>query len=292
MNERWRAHMNREPLRPITEDEVRSFRDDGIVCLRGLFGSDWIAHLRDAAERGLAEPGDLHVEVAAARGQRGRFFHDTFVWRRDPACRRFVFGSPAAEIAATLMAAARINIFFDQWLIKEPGTPTPTPWHHDLTYWPVDGDQICTLWLALDAVDAESGAVEYVKGSHRWGRRYRAATFSGIAQYKEPLPEVPDIDALRDGLEIASFALEPGDCTVHHGLLVHGAPGNRSPDRRRRAHVSRWAGDDAVFHPRPDIQEMPPLPDLAPGSPITSDLWPQVWPRGGRPMPSRNPSRR
>jgi len=270
--------MNELPPREISDDEVATYARDGIVCLRGLFDADWVARLRDAAEAGLAEPGPLSVEIAAERSQNGRFFHDTFVWRHDPDCRAFVFTSPAAKIAARLMAAAKVNIFFDQWLIKEPGTPTPAPWHHDLTYWPIDGDQICTLWVALDPVDGESGAVEYVKGSHRWGQRYRAATFSGVAQYKEPLPEVPDIDAMRDQVELLRFDLEPGDCTVHHGLLVHGAPGNRSTDRRRRAHVSRWAGDDAVFNPRPDIQEMPPLPDIPPGGPIDSPLWPQVWP--------------
>lgn len=73
------------------------------------------------------------------------------------------------------------------------------------------------------------------------------------------------------------FDLAPGACTLHHGLTVHGAPGNNRLDRRRRAHVSRWAGDDTVFHPRPGIQEMPPFPDIPPRGPLDSELWPCVW---------------
>lgn len=270
--------MSQEPARPITPRETETFREDGIVCLRGLFAPDWVERLRDAAEAGLAAPSDMSAELATARKEKGRFFHDTFIWQRNADCRAFVFESPAAQIAARVMASRRVNIFFDQWLIKEPGTPTATPWHHDLTYWPVKGAQICTLWLALDPVDAASGGVEYIKGSHTWGQRYLPASFSGSNQYTEDLEPVPDIEAMRDKLDIVRFELEPGDCTLHHGLTVHGAPGNSRLDRRRRAYVSRWAGDDAVYAPRPGLQEMPALPDIPAGGPLDSDLWPQAWP--------------
>ena len=121
--------------------------------------------------------------------------------------------------------------------------------------------------------------MEYVKGSHRWGQRFKPATFSGDHDYKEPLPKVPDIDAQRDELEIAQFALAPGDCTLHHALLVHGAPGNQKHGTRRRAHVTRWAGADARYRPREGLQDMPEVPDIQPGAPLDSTLWPQVWPR-------------
>ncbi len=270
--------MPRSPLaRDITDDEIRTFDEDGVVCLRGFFSEQWIKDMRNAAEDCLQRPGDLHAELASERGEVGRFFHDTFIWLRNEACRRFVFESPAAQIAACLMQSQKINLFFDQWLIKEPGTATKTPWHHDMTYWPIDGFQICTLWLALDPVTAESGAVEYVKGSHRWGQKFRPASFGSGSQYTEDIPEVPDIDTMRGELEIAQFNLEPGDCTVHHGLLVHAAPGNLTSSTRRRAHTSRWAGDDVTFFPRDGLQEMPPIPpELQSGDPIDSDLWPRI----------------
>ena len=241
-----------------------------------MFSDNWVNSLRNAAERSMEAPGELHAELSARDGEEGRFFHDTFVWKRNDTCRDFIFNSPAARIAAETMESGKANIFFDQWLIKEPGTTTKTPWHHDMTYWPIDGSQISTLWLALDPVTRETGAVEYVKGSHKWQQKFKPASFSGGNQYKEDLPEVPDIDAMRNELDFVQFDLKPGDCTVHHGLTVHGSPGNKSSQARRRAHVSRWAGDDVVFHLRDGLQEMPPLPDLANGDPIDSDLWPRV----------------
>jgi ectoine hydroxylase-related dioxygenase (phytanoyl-CoA dioxygenase family) len=264
-------------IRDITADEIEQFNADGIICLRGLFSERWVDEMRAAAEAGLKQPGDLHAELSSEHDDEGRFFHDTFVWTRNETCRRFVFESPAAHIAAQLMQSDKLNIFFDQWLIKEPGTTTKTPWHHDMTYWPVDGKQICTLWLALDPVTAETGAVEYVKGSHRWGQKYRPASFGSGNQYTEKIPDVPDIDAMRPELEIAQFELEPGDCTVHHALTVHAAPGNQSASIRRRAHTSRWAGDDATYFPRDGLQEMPPIPaELRSGESLDSTLWPRI----------------
>lgn len=260
----------------ITPDDCRHFDEDGIVCLRGAFSKEWVELLRQAAEESMQAPGELHAELAAERQEKGRFFHDTFIWQRNATCKRFVFESAAARIAAQLMQSQKINLFFDQWLIKEPGTETETPWHNDMPYWPIDGRQICSVWVALDPVRTETGAVQYVKGSHRRGEKYKPASFSGGDQYKEDLPPVPDIEGNRDQYDIIAYDLEPGDCTVHHGFLVHGSPGNSSSSLRRRAYVSRWTGDDVVFHPRDGIQEMPTFPGIAPGGPLDSDLWPRI----------------
>lgn len=264
--------------RVLSDDEIRAYREDGIVCLRGLFRPDEIDRLREAAELSMADKtSDLVMEIAEIRGKEGRFFFDTFVWQRNPICRNFVFHSVAAQIAGQVMQSSKSNIFFDQWLIKEPGTQVETPWHHDMPYWPVLGDHVCTLWLALDHVTTDSGAVEYIKGSHRWGQRLKPQSFSGTTKFSEDLAPVPDIEAERERYDIVSFDLEPGDCTVHHGLLVHHAPGNSRADRRRRAYVTRWTGDDARFYPHDGIQHMPPLPDIPAGGPMDSDLWPVIW---------------
>lgn len=260
--------------RKITDEEISAYRDDGVVCLRGLFNAEWVTLLRDAADRDVATPSSMTID--ATRDGTGKFFGDTFVWQHIPHLRRFIFESPAADAAAVLMGSQKINLLFDQFLIKAPGTSSRTPWHHDLPYWPVDGSQIGTLWLALDTVTKESGAVEYVRGSHRWGKRFKAESFKDPNLYKESLPKVPDIDAMRDELDFIQFELEPGDCTVHHGLTLHGAPGNSTADRQRRAYITRWTGDDAVYFPRPNIQPMLYDPDIAPGGPLDCELFPVV----------------
>ena len=262
--------------REITAEEIRRYREDGIVLLKGLFDPDWVRHLEPLIEAAMADPGPLHLELDKSETP-GRFFFDTFLWPRHDGFKRFIQDSPAAEIAARLMGSQKVNIFFDQLLVKEPGTEEPTPWHHDLPYWPVEGEQISTLWLALDHVTADSGAVEYVRGSHRWGKQFHPAAFAGDDRYNTDLPRMPDFEAERDTLDLVQFELEPGDCTLHHGLTVHSAPGNAQTTRRRRAYVMRWAGDDAVYAPGENIMPILWKPKVEPGGPIDCDLWPVIW---------------
>jgi ectoine hydroxylase-related dioxygenase (phytanoyl-CoA dioxygenase family) len=63
-------------------------------------------------------------------------------------------------------------------------------------------------------------------------------------------------------------------------MTVHGAPGNSTIDRRRRAYATRWTGDDVVFAPREGqaaISVNPPT--VLPGQPLDSEVFPRLWPR-------------
>jgi ectoine hydroxylase-related dioxygenase (phytanoyl-CoA dioxygenase family) len=266
--------MKYQPIRQITEDEIRAYEDDGIVCLRQFFDADTVNMLRGVVERDMVAPTPMAVD--ATRDGKGRFFGDTFVWKHYDELKNFVFNSPAADIASAALRSPKVNILFDQFLVKEPGTSTPTLWHHDQTYWPVAGNQVCTFWLALDPVTNESGAVEYICGSHRWGKRFKAVSFIDDELYKEDLPPVPDIEAMRDQYKIVQFEMQPGDCTLHHGLTIHGAPGNSTLSQKRRAYIIRWAGEDVTYNPRPNLMPMLHDPGIAVGGRLDCSLFPAV----------------
>lgn len=274
--------MNAHPLAPISDEEVVSFWRDGALCLRGLFGTEWVEHMREAVEEDLAHPGPLAREYGK---NGGRFLGDIGAWAVKPGLRRFVEESPAAEIAARLLKSHKVNFLYDQLFVKEPGTAAITPWHQDGPYWPVRGDQILSIWFALDDVTVESSGVEYLKGSHRWGKEYRPVSFAGDAEMYRMLPgdTLPDIEAMRGQFEVMNWDMKAGDCLIHHCMTVHGAPGNASSTRRRRAYATRWTGDDVVYAPREGqaaISVEPPT--IAPGEPIDCAVFPRLWPRPER----------
>ena len=43
--------MNRNPLRPVAEADIRAYEEDGVVCLRGMFDREWTDRMRAAAIR-------------------------------------------------------------------------------------------------------------------------------------------------------------------------------------------------------------------------------------------------
>ena len=79
--------MNSHPLAPILDAEVDAFWRDGVACLRGLFDAEWIAHMRDAVEEDLANPGPLAREYAK---KGGRFLGDIGAWAVKPGLRHYV----------------------------------------------------------------------------------------------------------------------------------------------------------------------------------------------------------
>lgn len=261
----------------ITEVDIAQYEADGVICLRGLFDEYWLDRLRAATQRSLSAGG---FEMSND-GDKGRFHSNLFMWRDDADFRAFVFESPAAAIAKTLMRSRRVQFYFDHLFVKEPGTQTPTPWHHDQPYWPVRGEQVSSVWVTLDPVSRETSGLEYVKGSHRWGKRFNPENFGrgnrAAALADEQNDIIPDIDSRRHDYQFLSWDMVPGDCLVHHSLAVHGAPGNSSSAIRRRALSTRWLGDDAVYWPLPNAADGG-LHDsrLTKGAPVESDMFPVV----------------
>ena len=263
----------RQPERAVLLDEREAYERDGVVHLRKIFPREWFDFLADAIEKVMATPGSHAEEYARGKG---RFFGDLEMALRIPEFRTFVTDSPGAEIAGHVMGATRVNYFYDQLLVKEPGTEERTPWHQDQPYWAVSGHQVCSLWLPIDPV-SEEVCPEYICGSHRWPE-YSPYHFIDGSPYKDTgLPLLPDIDKEREKYPIVRFALEPGDCLVFQAMIVHGSPGNKSP-HRRRALSTRWTGDDARFCRRRGEVAIPTRdPGLEPGSVLDSERFPVVW---------------
>jgi ectoine hydroxylase-related dioxygenase (phytanoyl-CoA dioxygenase family) len=269
--------MSSAPLISLSRSDAEHYREDGVLCLRGLFRA-WVEPLREAIERNLGTPGPLGTRYGKAE-HKGTFHGDRYMWTFDEGFRRFALEGPGARIAGELMGATKVNLFYDHLLVKEPGAEAPTPWHQDLPYWCVEGTQICSIWLALDPVSRDNGVVEFVRGSHLWDRQFQGMDFRFRQNYSAELEPMPDIDADRARYDILSWDMAPGDCVVFDARTIHGSPGNSRPDRRRRALSVRWLGDDVRYRIAADVTLPIRDPGLKHGDPVDCDLFPIVWRR-------------
>ena len=276
--------MMERPLRDLTATEAEAFDRDGVVCVRQVIPQHWIDPLATAVERtkGRLTP----IGAMQSKPEEG-FINDLFMWINDEVFRAFVFESPAARLAHQAMGSRTVTFFYDQLFVKEPGTQIPTPWHHDLPFWPVEGSQICSIWMPLDPVTRESSGLEYVRGSHRWNKRFKAITPDYNAyMMASDLENPPDIDSHRDDYDLVNWAMEPGDVLMFHPLVLHGSSGNATTTRRRRALATRWLGDDVVYAPRRATMPIPLEPKLQPGERIHGRYFPVVI---GNDPPSTSP---
>lgn len=241
---------------PVSDSDVSIYERDGVVCIKNAISIDWIEKLRVAADWVQQNPGPYDTDLTT--GGKGQFYGGQFLWLRREEFKEFLFSSPIAAIVARLMASKRVQLFYDFLLTKEPGGSNKTPWHQDRLYYPLKGkgaDNICSTWIALDPVTIDSGAVEYISGSHKWGHAYVPESFTFDERFDghDDIKKLPDIDADRDQYDIKSWDLEPGDIVAHHVLNVHGAPENTA-DIRRRGHAIRWISGEVKFDSRPETQ--------------------------------------
>lgn len=259
----------------ITEAQIEEYQSDGVVVLRGLL-TDWIEPLQVGVETNMADPSWRERTYVPEDGT-ATFFQDLCNWQRIPEYRSFVTASPIAEIAATLMGSKTARIFHDHVLVKEPGTSVVTPWHQDQPYYFVEGRQNVSFWLPLDPI-ARDISIEYVVGSHKWGKEFKPTRFNGQDLYEGDDSETtPDIEARRDEFELRGWQMQPGDVVAFNFRTLHGAPANTSASRRRVI-STRWVGDDACFVNRPGITS-PPFPDLKfeDGAPFCGDDFPLLY---------------
>ena len=281
-------------MREITDEEIETFWNDGVVCLRGVIETELLDRMAAPVDASLRSPAvaDLSAmrallnendgihqpDPAASAGgaPRGQFLAGTDHWRIQTEFLEFASRSPLPAIVARLLHTTRLWLYEDSVLVKEPGTLEATAYHQDLAYFHLDGEQVCTTWVPLDRVDAESGAVRFVRGSHRDRTQFRPNYFVNALPIAGSEGEVvPDFNGSSD---LVSFDTEPGDVTVHHARTIHGAHGNRSAMRRRRAISVRYAGDDIVYRKKPGAPLKAHHADLVENEPLRAPACPQVWP--------------
>lgn len=259
----------------VSDQAVQAFRDDGAVLIKGVF-EPWVEGVQRAIEENKLAPSWRERTYRPDDGS-APFFQDYCVWSQFDGYRALVENSPMGEIAARLMKSKTARIFHDHVLVKEPGNSVVTPWHQDRPYYLVEGTQTVSFWVPLDPVPRER-TIEYVAGSHRWGKDFRPKRFDGTDLYQGDISEsVPDVDATRDELNILGWAVEPGDAVAFDFGIVHGAPANSSNTRRRVTSI-RWVGDDARFVRRSGTTS-PAFPDIdyEHGSPFDGDQFPVIF---------------
>jgi ectoine hydroxylase-related dioxygenase (phytanoyl-CoA dioxygenase family) len=211
----------------------------------------------------------------------GSFLLDTGVVARHRAFRRFSLSGPGPEIAAALVGSTVVNFFGDQIFVKEPGTRERTAFHQDATYFEIEGEQCCVLWIPVDPAALETGTMQYWRGSHKDCTLYQPNVF--IAQTPMPGAEgepLPDIEGHPEDYDIVHFDVEPGDVIVHHYRTVHGAGGNHTRYQVRRAASLRYCGDDIRFVTRPWApKQLHHIQRPKDGEPLSGPDFPVVWRR-------------
>jgi ectoine hydroxylase-related dioxygenase (phytanoyl-CoA dioxygenase family) len=275
-------------IRPVSDEEKAAYERDGAAIVKGVIPQDWVDFMRAAVERimDLSHPSSQNY---ADDGQ-PRFFSQTWPWLFDDAFKAWAIKGPLVDVAAQVISDPEVIFFYDQIFAKEPGAGKATPWHQDLPFLPMAGEQMLRIWVPFDKVGADGGAIHYLRGSHKWETIYHPIGFKNIAAITDtyvnsPYADWPDFEADYDKYDWLIAEAEPGDLLLHHPMTIHGSLGNLTKNYRR-AVTSFYVGSSTTWNPHvanmfhnKSLCGHVEAPDLEPGGGVECEFFPKVAPR-------------
>ncbi len=259
----------------LNDEQINRYKKDGALVIRDAF-KPWINILKEGFEEVLKNPGP-HARENVSKKENGRFFEDYCNWHRIPEFIKFVKESPAAQIVAEATDSNSIQVFHDHIFVKDPDTNKPTPWHQDMPYYCVDGEDTGSYWIPLDEVNKEN-TLKVILGSHKWPKLVQPTKwFNDKPWYNNETEfmDMPDIKSIKN--EIMEADLKLGDAILFNFKTVHGTSGNNTKNKRR-AFSMRFIGDDVRYIDRGG-ETSPPFTgiNLKAGDTLRTDWFPVVW---------------
>ena len=227
----------------LTEEQIKDYQADGVIIVKEIF-KDWIEPLRKGFKKVLDNP-SKHGRENVDKNQ-GRFFEDYCNWERIEEFKDCMFNSPAAQIVAEATNSKSIQIFHDHLFIKEPGTNKETPWHQDMPYYCVDGNDTGSFWIPLDEVNKENN-LKLILRSNKWKKLLRPTKWSNDQPWYQDdssFMSLPKVEEFKEDILIPDLDL--GDAVLFNFKTVHGSTGNNS-SKSRRAFSMRFIGDDVKY---------------------------------------------
>jgi non-heme Fe2+,alpha-ketoglutarate-dependent halogenase len=201
----------------LSQAQIEAFRRDGFLAPVQVFtpaeARRWRADL-EAFERTLP-PGPVTA------GNR-RKLHVRLPWAR-----ALVEDARLLDIIEPLLGPD-ILVFTSTFFIKEPGTDAIAAWHQDATYFGLQPYDHVTAWVAFSEASIEAGCMQFIPGSHRGGQ---------LQHGSDAVPGSVNAggQTIRDAIDTSGAAYAPlrtGEVSLHHTLVLHNSPPNRSADRR------------------------------------------------------------
>lgn len=226
----------------LSEAELRQFREEGYLIVKGLLKQEEIEHLKrtfmelhaDGPIPGYFEPVSAEQAGGDILKQYPRMMHPH---RYNQIAMNYMLHP---RIMGTLMdlfgeepLAAQSMFYF-----KPPGARGQAL-HQDNFYLKVEPGTCIAAWVAVDPADQENGGMVIVPKSN---------TMEIVCPH-EADPEqsftVHEVD-VPEGLQTVPADMDAGDVLFFNGSVIHGSYPNRSKDRFRRAFICHYTGISAT----------------------------------------------
>ncbi len=193
----------------VTEDQIRTLEEDGVVHIKGVFDAEWIDYLRKATDHQVSEP---HFWAFAGTASKLYDYIQRNVWQTNSAFARFFYHSALGHVLAQCGKTDEVRVSTDLLMVNPN---KGFKWHQDNQNGPINWNEAVRFWITMDETPKDYGAPVYLKGSHRNDVVDSQAVFVDINQ-----PGLEDYKT-----KLLEFRTMPGDMLVWHPRTIHKVDG-------------------------------------------------------------------
>lgn len=222
----------------LTDEQLRTFDEQGYLVIPGLFGPDDVQLLLDNFMRmhaggpipGCFSPKSPEEAEGDILKLYPRMMHPH---RVDEVSLRYLLDQRIGAVLEGLFGEEPLAT--QSMLYFKPAGARGQALHQDNFYLKVEPGTCIAAWVALDPADRENGGLEVVPGTHKMDIFCPEESDRSVSFTREYVPVPP-------GLKAVPVDLKPGDVLFFNGSLVHGSQPNVSADRFRRSFICHYIG--------------------------------------------------
>ena len=189
----------------VTEEQIRTLEEDGVVHLQGVFDDDWVEYLRQATAYQVDHP---HFWAFAGTASKLYDYIQRNVWQTNRAFANFYYHSAMGDVLRQCGRTDEIRVSTDLLMVNPN---KGFKWHQDNQNGPITPEEGIRFWITMDETPKDYGAPVYLKGSHRNTAVEESAVFVDI--------NIPGLAEYRD--QKLEFRTKPGDMLVWHPKTIH-----------------------------------------------------------------------
>ena len=209
----------------ISNQEARSYNEDGYVLVKNMLDADEIGLLGRAAREDRVL--DQH-SYGRADGEGGTVRLSLWNHPTDT-----IYGAVARSESivntAEKLLEGEVYHYHSKMIMKDAKVGGAWAWHQDYGYWYQNGvlfPLLTSAFIAIDHATKENGCMQVIRKSHELGRIDHVTTGDQAGADMERVNE-----ALKK-LDLVYVEMEPGDTLFFHANLLHRSDQNRSENPR------------------------------------------------------------
>ena len=206
----------------LTESQVAFYRKEGYLILNEpVFPQPRFDALKTRFE------GLLHEWTAKGVSRSPEHMDVPHFW--DPTLFGWLLDDSVLDIVESIIGPD-IALWSSHFICKPAAIGKRVPWHEDSAYWKgrIDPMEVVTLWLAVDPSTPANGNMQVIPRTH----------YNGFSQYEDvanPEKHVFSTEIKADQFDASTAVdctLQPNQCSLHDGRLIHGSAANTGTMRR------------------------------------------------------------